>query len=197
MIWCKPKNFIFFETRRTSSTSMSHHIKFHCKNHLNLELADYLRESLDPPPFPRYPRHARAMRVREFLGEEKFDKIYTFAMERNPFEKAWSLYKLKKGRPPFTQWLKAAARVGTISNSAYAHNNTIIVSEVIRFEDIAHKHQVLRRFNIPTPVPYHHKMTTPVHHRPPGYYRKHYDTEARDIIEEQFAWELEHFDWSF
>ena len=110
--------------------------------------------------FRRRPRlvreHSPAVRARKLLGKEQWCRYYTWAVERNPWDKAVSRYFWEASRgdvPSFSEYLRGAPRHMLSCFDLYSKRGEIIVDRVLRFENLADElPQVWDRLGVAPPA---------------------------------------------
>lgn len=89
---------------------------------------------------PHYFTHEPAWLLREVVGRRRWRRYLTFTVERNPWDKAVSLYywrtRDQRPRPSFGEYLHSVDP-GSLSNyRLYADGGGILVDRVLRYEDL-------------------------------------------------------------
>ena len=151
MIVSHRHKFIFLRTEKTASTSLSDALYPHLGP--EDEIADLKRPAWAkyspihhgalkrtlPRVFGLHP-HATAAQVRAVIGPKIFDSYFTFAVDRNPWERQISLYthrEWKKGKGPEhfdrdmrSLWYRNTEYCRLNNWSMYAIGNSVVVSQV-------------------------------------------------------------------
>ena len=149
-----------------------------------------------------YP-HMPAWEIRERLGAALWEKYFTFAFERNPWDKTVSAFHFEKNRRGLditfeefmhrTEWLPVNYKLYTHPDDAAQ----ILVDRVYKYEDLSGALQDLAgRFGWPagTGLPVHAKSEF----RPPeSDYRSLYSAQTRAHVAEIFRAEIELFGYEF
>lgn len=156
--------------------------------------------------------HRTALEEIQNIGREEWDKRFTFAFVRNPWEKVVSHYhfrvktnrtNLAEKKISFKKWVKLTYG----EQDPHYYNNpkmfqpqikwvsdeqgNILVDQIYRFEKLnEHFDELCRQLNIKAKLPYL-KKSKHVH------YSTYYDDESRQIIEEWFAEDIEKFEYTF
>lgn len=218
--------FIFLKTRKTASTSMEIALSAFCGPEAvitSIEPEDeYIRQELGyrGPQNIRVPlrqyslldgarclwnrtpkqffHHAPASFVKENVPQSVWDDYFVFCFERNPFDKAVSLYywMTDPPRPPLETYL-ARADVNRLSNwPIYTINGKVAVDFVGRYEQLeqglAH---VAERLNLPTPITLPNAKAGERPSRQP--YPQLFTPQARNRVEIVCARECLHFGYKW
>ncbi|OEI80502.1 hypothetical protein AST99_08915 [Formosa algae] len=183
------KNFVFIHIAKTGGTSV---ISITGKAHR---------------------KHLTVKQVIKYIGQKKWDNVYTFAIVRNPWAKVVSQYKFrtktnksKMGDNPidFKDWVK---KVFVEKDKFYYHvrpllfapqvdwlkNNQgeIDLDKVIRFENLNEEYrEVAQIIGIDPELP--HLNSTK-----PSDYKSYYDEETKNIIADWFAEDIKTFNYRF
>lgn len=163
-----------------------------------------LRRLLGRPERPWHPSvgyysHMPAWRVRTYVGEEVWNDYFTFAFERNPWDRQIShyLYKVKNKdpKPDFATFLARKKRAFVDNFELYSQNGEIIVDFVGRYENLAEDFNVvLKRLGLEG------KTSLPMVNTTPGRsadYRSGFTEETRARVESWYGPEIETFAYSF
>lgn len=166
MIISHEHRFIFLRTRKTAGTSIDFALSTHCgprdvisplsdeeeseKRSAGLRSAqnyhvpvgcwtakDFLKFGLKGRR-PRYTKHMTAGSLQKRIDRSTWDGYFKFCVERNPFDKAISLYYWRTmntdHRPDLVQFLKTVEHDDLSNFSIYAMNGRIEVDQIIRYE---------------------------------------------------------------
>ena len=140
-----------------------------------------------------YSNHMPASLVRERVGADCWSELFTFCFERNPWDKAISMYfwrTRRNERPPsFETWATKPGRLVS-ERDLYMIDAELAVDFVGRYESLADDlRTVLERVGIETAVELPRAKAA---HRPSK--SRTPISEAVDAaIRREFAWEIEHF----
>jgi len=139
--------------------------------------------------------HMPASLVRERIGPKRFDGMYRFCFDRNPWDKSISRYfwrtRRVSPRPPFDEW---AIIVGNLPNAhrIYTIDGELAVDTVGRYERLAEDlAAALADIGIDTPVELPHAKAAVRPTKDPTAIGERADAAIRAA----FAWEIEHFGW--
>lgn len=148
---------------------------------------------------PRLVReHSGAARARKVFGQQMWDDYFTWTVERNPWDKAASLYfwKNPEGTMAFSEYLRAAPRDKLSCFNLYSDRGKIVVDRVLRYErltdDLAEVWQTLGIQPLVLP-----RMKSDSR---PGWtrdYRSLYTDEDAEFVAEVCRREIRAFGYSF
>ena len=158
--------FIFLKTRKTAGTSIEIALSQHCDTNDIITLSkkdkrkrqelgfggvknynvplrfysklDWLRYLRSGKP-KQFFNHASAQFIRENVGEDIWHSYFKFCFERNPFDKAISLYyySTREPRPKISDFLDSVT-IDWLSNwDIYTINDQVAVDFVGRYENLA------------------------------------------------------------
>jgi len=155
----------------------------------------------------KWHNHMSARKIRRQLDTDLWQGYVKFATIRNPFTKVISSYFFKKfkkelpvGTPEeerivFREWI--LANEFPVDRRIYCIGNEYILDEVIRYEDLEKEmERICRKLQIPWNIERLGRMKGGI--RPewatPSFL---YDTETRQVIEREYAFELDKFSYCF
>jgi hypothetical protein len=146
-----------------------------------------------------YYSHMPAWRVRTYVGEEIWNTYFTFAFERNPWDRQVSHYhykiKNKNPKPAFDRYLARKNKAFVDNYDLYSENGEIIVDFVGRYENLAEDfNTVLKRLGLEGKTSLSKVNTTP--NRATDY-RSYFIDETRKRIESWYQPEIKAFAYSF
>lgn len=161
MILSHTYRFIFIKTFKTAGTSLELTLAPLCgprdvvtpiRNHPTddqVDLSSHQPRNYGDQFFNHMPAHA----VRACVGEAIWEDYFTFAVERNPWDKALSFYSMEaRRRGPLTldQFLFTPGRHGENSPLYTDRSGTVIVDRVLRYEKMDRElAEVFTSLNVP------------------------------------------------
>ncbi len=167
MLVCHKYKFIFLKTQKTASTSIEIALSALCdssdiltpiskKDEKVRQSLGYVGPSNFKVPFSRYSKddfvdlifkgklkalynHISCEELKPIIGDTIFNDYYKFCFERNPYEKALSLFYHEGGLENWDS-LKSFIEDGGLKiikgYDQYTINNTVAVDDIFHFEDI-------------------------------------------------------------
>jgi hypothetical protein len=221
--------FIFVKTRKTAGTSIEIALSKFCgptdiitrdtpadqairdalgyrspQNEHGIGLTDYRladwRRLLLKGRRARFKNHMEAERVRALVGQTLWGDYYTICVERDPWDKAVSLYywrtRDRSPRPPLLTFLRSVSPAALSNYHIYADTSGVIVDRVIRYEHLVDELDALRaRLRLPEPIELPRAKGA---HRPPDvHYSALVGPAEREIIDRVCAREIALFDYRF
>lgn len=223
MIISHKHGFVFVKTTKTAGTSVEIALSKHCGPQdviTPIAPEDEAIRSQKGYPGPRNDlvtladgttlrlfNHAPARRARSVIGPEAWRAYFTFAFERNPFDRTVSAYHyMKKNRiakgiwkdsltfDVFVRKPEALAALHQRGWRLYTVNDKIVVDHIYRFEDLdGAMADIHSRLGIDESEPL---VQTKVAKRE-GSYRDYYDDASRAIVARAFEKEIETFGYAF
>jgi len=184
MIVSHRHRFIFVRTRKTAGTSVEIALSKFCgpDDVITRDADDALRRELGYPgpqndggiPLSaytfsewrrlltrgeraRFKNHTPAARIRSLVGAEIWHGYYKFAIERDPWDKAISLYywrtRDQQPRPPLLQFLQNVGARSLSNAHIYMIDGELGVDRIIAYENLASQLEEIRQqLRLPEPV---------------------------------------------
>ena len=210
--------FIYLKTRKTAGTSVELYFERYCiapdtrfveRHAVSAVVSEWgiigSRGSTDETWF----NHMPGSRVRELLGEERWNSYFKFCVVRNPFDKVVSQFwfdltpdsrrrllvsDFQRVRKAFLAWTRQL-RFPT-DQWVYTAADAPIVDQFIRFECLHEDMSaVCRRLEVPWRPEQlgRYKSEYRARHEPFSVY---YDTASLARVRTKYAWEIEYFGYS-
>lgn len=177
------------------------------------EFLRMLRDDLPLVSLEVFPQqHLPAAVLRELVGAEEWERCFTFAFVRNPWDRLVSLYHylkahmanaaVREAQPDmaalidrasdFTAFVSLSQVIGNdLSKLLLDERGSLLVDFVGRFErmeeDLAH---VSRRIGVSLALP---RLNGSVH----GNYREYYTSATRALVAKRYALDIETFGYTF
>jgi hypothetical protein len=223
MIISHKHNFVFVKTTKTAGTSVEIALSKHCGDEDVITPIVSEDEALRREKGYRGPQnhethlpdgtewklvnHAPANRARRLLGGRTWRSYFTFAFERNPFDRTVSAFhhmennRVAKGTWDesfnFANYLRKPKALEGLHRRGwglYTINDRMAVDKVYFFEDLnGAMEDIYARLGIEEPEPL---VQTKVSKRDASY-RDYYDAESRTIVARAFEKEIETFGYAF
>ncbi len=220
--------FIFVKTRKTAGTSIEIALSGFCGDDdvvtplasddesLRTELGlPGPRNHLGPDGLLRFRNHMPAGEIRVAVGAEMWDAYHTFAIERNPWDKAISMYywKTRDGRRGSVtdfrrkslgdflsireRQILAGTRPNQFSNfPIYSIAGTPALDHIGRYEDLAGElSRVTETLGLPRPITLQAAKSGYRTDRRP--YQEVMGRDERAVIDRLCAREIDHFGYRF
>ena len=159
------------------------------------------------------PDHMPAREMRDFLGHSKWNRIFTFTVVRNPWDRICSMYhyRRKMGNIPgawgFRDYVLALGKA-SLKNEYFSYHGyrygaskyvlgedgEIIVDFIAKYENRLHDLQLIAsRLNFRELGQLHIQSAAPRNRN----YSEFYDSETREIIRSLYKEDIELFDYKF
>ena len=152
-------------------------------------------------PSVGYYEHMPAWRIRRYAGEQVWRDYYKFSFERNPWDRqvSWYHYKTKSksstAKPSFDAFNMDRRRAFVENWSLYTEADEVTLDFVGRYETLeADFKKVLDAISLGGQVELPRENVSKGRQ---GSYREYYSREARDLVSEWYASEIEHFGYGF
>jgi len=154
------------------------------------------------------PHHVPAFLIREQLGADCWDSLYTFSIVRNPFERVLSLFLFLQDNGKLNGWSfpRYVQQLGQpggyeyyghyLGNSGYVcdADGRLIVSEVFRFED---RDTAMVSIAAKTGCEELRKEGRQAYKTEHQHYSQYYDAPSRKRVEDYYRDDLERFGYRF
>jgi len=215
------KQFIYTKTVKTAGTSVEIFFEPFCLPPEGYERTHYRGESVtdygvvgyrgpNRPADAQWYNHMPAAQIRKYLGDNVWDEYFKFCVVRNPYDKLTSMYFFQldgpnKGyietqdfsilRRDFLDWLRR--RQFVVDRNKYLINGSVCVDYFVRFENLLDGlTEVCQRLGIQRDITEleRFKLRTRLTER---HFTEFYDEEARKIVADFYAFELDHFGYRF
>lgn len=166
MIISHDHKFIFLKTRKTASTSIDMALSKYCgpgdvitymnkaDEALKRELGHKPAQNFMIPPRwwtgrdairfvlqrrrPRYTEHMTASSLKRRIDRSIWRGYFKFCVERNPFDKAVSLYywrtRTEKPKPSLVEFLRGIEESSLSNAHIYSDNGRLVVDHIVRYE---------------------------------------------------------------
>ncbi|WP_416914426.1 sulfotransferase family 2 domain-containing protein [Seohaeicola sp.] len=212
MIISRSHNFVFIHIAKNGGTSVESVLKQYGIKGLN---RTHLNEAISMLPYQRapenmvHPPHMNACWIRDRIGHDIFDNMFTFAIVRNPFDQMVSRYEYVRQNKRHHSH-RAAARLNfsdfltiqrwrnwnftkTQHSKVADKQGNIVVKKIYRFECFSEiLPDVTSILGLPQPDIMPHSNAS---ERKP--YQEYYDKSSRHFVEKHFRKDLEFFEYSF
>ena len=186
MIVCHAYRYVFVKTRKTAGTSVEIALSKFCgpddvitrdtpadqeiraalghrgpQNEYGVGFRHYLpadwRRLVTRGVRARFKNHMPARRIRAIVGEPIWSSYFKFTVERDPWDKAVSLYYWRtremQPRPTLLAFLESAKRTSLSNFDVYSIDGRIAVDRVIRYESLERDlDEVRSQLGIPEPI---------------------------------------------
>lgn len=147
----------------------------------------------------KYMTHETAIVAKHRMPKNIWTNYYKFCIERNPFDKVVSMWKMSQSRSKSPRTLENWIRRG--KNLPYNYhfymdkNDNVLVNKIIRFENLNEELQmVMDHLNVPFDGLKVHALSG---FRESKDYRGYYNNITRELVEELFEKELKMHDYKF
>lgn len=210
MLISREHRFIFIHIYKTAGTSIKQVLRPVIVNRWEWTLARALKKlnlpvprSVDPTP---YTKHITAPALRERMGAEAYDRFFSFAFVRNPWDWQVSLYTYMRKTPAhfqhemvknfegFNEYIRWRCRedVRLQRDMICTAEGEPLVDFVGRFERLEEDFaEICSRIGLP-------ELSLPkVNVSNTRNYREFYDEESRELVKETFEPDIRAFDYEF
>lgn len=228
MIVSHRHRFIFIKTRKTAGTSIEIALSKFCGDEDIISRISPVDEALraergyrgpqnDLLPFPHYTpnewvrlatrgqrarfrNHMSAARVRAAVGPEVWNSYFKFCVERDPWDKAISLYYWRTReldpRPPLLTFLGDVGDRSLSNFAIYAIDGTLAMDRVIRFERLTEDLEDVRNL-LGLPERLDLPRAKGGHREEKRHYSELIEAPERAIVDAACAREIDLFDYGF
>jgi hypothetical protein len=150
-----------------------------------------------------YRSHMPAQEVRALLADDLFDSYFKFSIERNSYDKAVSMYSWMNRNPKrpldasFEEFVAGDGLQPAIDFNRYCIDGKPAMDFMVLYHDLQEGlDEVAERLGLPG------RIDVSAIRRKSGYraspeYRAHYSPPARTLVEQRFAREIAHFNFTF
>lgn len=140
--------------------------------------------------------HCTAAFIKSHIDQEIWDTYYKFCFERNPWDKAISLYYWWHVREPISDFIQSGEANRIAGFDLYTINGEIAVDQVFLYEELDQATDEIRsRLGLPEPLDLPH--TKAGHREDRRSYREILSEKDRRKIERVFAREIAHFGYAW
>lgn len=228
MIVSHRHNFIFIKTKKTAGTSLEIGLSKFCGEKdiitglpqkdeiIRKDFGGRAPQNLDIPwrkytfqELSKYVRkgrraicknHFRARRIRRLVGRKIWKDYYKFCFERNPWDKAVSLYYWRtrdmKVQPSFSEFLHSS-RAHKLSNyKLYSIWGRIAVDKIYKFETLTDAlKDISSRLDLPGELEL--PRTKSIHRKDKTHYSKIISAEDREYIAKKCYREIKYLSYNY
>lgn len=149
----------------------------------------------------RYYNHIAARDVVERVGRQVFDDYFTFCFERNPWDRAVSLYywnNKTEPRPAFSEFVESRdlLELKRRGFEVYTIDGEVVVDKICRFENLAEELESIRK-QVGIPEPLQLPRAKSSFRKNKKNHRDHYSEGDKTRIAEMFADEIRLLGYEF
>ena len=205
MLVSETRNFVFVHVFKTGGTSVKRALRRYSMARWK-EVANFFFKRLGIPQYgPRfYPDHWRVSDLIEAIGETVYQRYFSFAFVRNPWDLEVSHYKyiLKASKHPsqelvrrlggFSEYIRWRCDGNAqIQSDLLTWKDQLAVDFVGRFESLEQDFALIcRQLGVRSRLPRLNRTRR-------DDYRSYYDDQTREMVEQAFREDLERFSYSF
>ena len=210
--------FIYTKTAKTGGTSVESYFERFCMPEGAWSLSQRREEHVSevgivgvraplPPKDARYWNHMPASLIRERVGEEIWSRYFKFCVVRNPYDKVVSAFyfiqrfdnrpfiSIADEQERFERWVQNPYLL-PIDRSQYLIDGKFCLDDVLRYETLtADLERLCGKLGLPYDPAWLPRFNS--RHAKHGVAKDLYTEKSRKIVEAAFAFELEHFKYSF
>lgn len=204
-------NFVFIHIAKNGGSSVNEMLLQYCVGGERTKIGDVL--SVFPyakaPERLGYPPHANARWARRNLGPRFYDRAFSFAIVRNPYDRAVSRFEYVRQNAEHHNNQKfqnlsfggfvsdERMRNLVISRTQYSEissrSGEVIVDKIYRFEEIdAAVSDICTRLGLPKPAQTPHQNRSRR-----GHYQSYFTPEIRARFERIYRKDIEYFEYDF
>jgi hypothetical protein len=207
MIYSKSGNFVFIHIYKNAGTSIRDALKSYDDTFHKRRLLENLMSKYTPFSATLAPQgHIRARDAKNWIGEQKWSELYSFAVVRNPWDWQVSLYsymmKLKshhqhdlvssfKSFDDYISWRCSEDAHLQLDFVTDESSDTIVVKDIYRFETINEDIKKLES-RIGAKV-----MLKVLNQSNRGNYREFYTGRSKDMVAEYFSKDIDRFGYEY
>lgn len=204
MIISHSKQFINIKNKKVAGCSVSEWLENYCDRDKDDILTYSYQYSEKPNVYQLKDPHQNAIQIKRAVGEELWEQYFTFAFERNPWDKMVSAYYyfLNRNHSPFARkgfkhYLRSKQRGRIGGKEFYSHNGKIIVDKVYLFEQLHESlEDICKVLGFKERCPLPNSRNTKFRPKPDNYV-DYYDEEDKKWVEDHFWFEIETFGYKF
>jgi len=145
--------------------------------------------------------HFKARKIKPFIDDQVWNDYYKFCFERNPWDRAVSLYYWNhktEPRPTMMEFLNSK-RILSLHRKGwgvYTINGKVVVDKICKFENLAEELEVIRK-HVGIPEPLELPRAKSGTRKDKRSYREIFTEEEKEKIAELFADEIKLMDYKF
>jgi hypothetical protein len=202
MIISHKHKFIYFKAKKVAGTSTEILLSDLVND---TDIVTPISKGDSPTHKPRnyngFANHSPPLRIKNKIGEDKFNSYFKFITVRNPFDRVVSWYfwekSIKKLNKNFKDFVlsKGCESLGAFSDWVFLKKE-YIADDYIRYENLKKdtKRILGKWFDVDDFV-YPKAKTT--QRKEKKHYTEYYDDETRQIVAEKYAKDIEYFGYEF
>jgi hypothetical protein len=211
------KRFIYTKTVKTAGTSVEVFFEPYCLPPEEYEPTHYRGETItdygvvgyrgvNRPADAQWYNHMPAAHIRKYLGDDVWNEFFKFCVVRNRYDKLLSMFLFQLDQPnkayietqdfsvlrhDFLDWIRRRRFV--VDRNKYLIDGSVCVDYFIRFESLLDGlTEVCQRLGIQRDITELERFKSRTR-LTDEHFSELYDREARQIVADSYAFELEHF----
>ena len=222
MLISEKHNFIFIHIWKVAGTSITKALEKYAYNPnrylpkillkkagMNTESINLVIETVARtgmlPTYATFRNHASAKQIKDKLTAQKYDKFYTFAFVRNPWD--WQVsfyhyalskknhyqYETIKAMGSFEKYLEWTVDNNFVLQKDFVTDDSgkIVVNFIGRYENLSEDFQIIcDRLNLNASLPHTNKS-------PRKSYRQYYNSYTKKLLEEYYQEDIDFFEYTF